>query len=112
VNQQVLRAVDRILEKSTRPALILIHSDHGPGSGLLWEHPEKTDMPERMGILLCGRFPGVKGPVLREKMTPVNLYKILFNRYFNYTIPLLRDESYFSTWESPYRFYKVTDELN
>lgn len=112
VNQMVIQAVDRILEKSKRPPIIFIHSDHGPGSGLAWEHPDQTDMPERFSILMSGRFPGIEGPVLTENMTPVNLYKILFNRYFNYSIPMQRDESFFSTWEKPYRFYPVTDQLN
>ena len=101
VNRQVLQAVDGILRRSTRPTVIIVHSDHGPGSGLDWEHPGRTNFFERMSILLSVRLPEGEDLRLPDDLTLVNLYPILFSTLFQEEFPLSPNTSYCQLKEIP-----------
>jgi hypothetical protein len=59
-------------------------------------------------ILDAYDFPNHAGdPYLYDSITPVNSFRILFNLYFGTHFELLKDESFFSTWEHPYQFIPV-----
>ena len=51
LNKVVFDAIKNILDESDILPVIIIQSDHGPGSSTRWEEPEKTDMKERLSIL-------------------------------------------------------------
>jgi len=110
VNKKIKEAVDEILEESRRPTVIIIQADHGPGAMLDWENPEKTFMKERLGILLAYHFPDGEIPVY-DDLSPVNIFRLVLDHYFGANLPLLRNESYYSTWTHPYRFLRVTDKV-
>jgi hypothetical protein len=105
VNSALVRAVDSILERSTRPTVIVIHSDHGPGSLLDWDHPERSDFFERMSILLAVRLPDGSDPHLPADQTLVNLYPLLFWRLFHEEIPTSPDTYYY--WSRFSRFVEI-----
>jgi len=46
-----------------------------------------------------------------ETMTPVNIFRTVFNRYFNTTYERLEDRTYYSDYARPYRFTDITDAL-
>ena len=98
----------RLLAKSSRPLVILLHADHGPGSGLRWESRAASDVGERLGILCALRFPGGDYADIPDDLSPVNLLRIVFNRHLGTRYPLLPDRSYFSRWRRPYRLELVT----
>ena len=93
----------RLLAKSSRPLVILLHADHGPGSGLRWESRAASDVGERLGILCALRFPGGDYADIPDDLSLVNLFRIVFNRHLGTRYPLLPDQSYFTRWRSPYR---------
>jgi hypothetical protein len=99
VNRKMLEAVGRVLKRSTRPSVIILHGDHGPGSGLDWDVPERSDFYERMSILLAVRMPEGEDPGLPEDLTLVNLYRVLFSRLFGENLPLLPNASYYHQGE-------------
>jgi len=111
-NKKIRAALNEILRKSDRPAVIILQSDHGPGSRLDWENPEETYMKERMSILNAVYLPetSVNDTQFYESMTPVNIFRMIFNRYFGTGYELLEDRSYFSTWSHPYELIPVTFE--
>jgi hypothetical protein len=37
----------------------------------------------------------------------VNSFRLIFNEYFKYNLPLLEDEKYFTEMKEPYRFVKI-----
>jgi hypothetical protein len=49
---------------------------------------------------------------LYKEITPVNTFRLIFNLYFEAALPLLDDQSYFSTGDSPYHFTNVTDSVD
>ena len=109
MNTKLERAIDTILARSTRPTIIILQGDHGPGSMLDWESTVNTNMTERLSILSAYYFPDANYDLLHEKITPVNTFRIIFRQYFGENIDLLEDNSYFSMWKTPYDFVNVTD---
>ncbi|MCX6840727.1 MAG: hypothetical protein NTX53_00290 [candidate division WOR-3 bacterium] len=99
--------VERILTTSPRPPLIILQADHGPGSVLNWDDPEPDQLTERMAILNAVLLPGDTDRLFYDSITPVNTFRILFDRLFKDTLSLLPDRSWFSTIIRPYRFFDV-----
>jgi hypothetical protein len=110
INSRVEVVLDELLAQSSRPAIVILQSDHGPGSRLDWDDPQNTYFKERMSILNAYLLPGGETAGLYDEITPVNTFRLIFNHYFGTDLELLEDRSYFSTWEQPYRFIDVTDE--
>lgn len=111
VNKQVKESIAAILATSPTPPIIILQSDHGPGSNLDWENADNTNFKERMSILNAYYLPHQNYTELYNEITPVNTFRLIFNDYFNTDYEMLDDESYFSTWPQPYIFINVTDEI-
>lgn len=112
LNGRVLEAIDAILRGARRPPIIVLQSDHGPGS--CWEETDaaKTDHHERMPILNAFYFPDRRYERLYQDITPVNTFRVIFTQYFGADEPLLPDRSYGSSWTRPYRFLDVTGQVS
>lgn len=117
---QVEQTVSRILAASPKPPVIILQADHGPGSFLNWDDPSWSALSERFGILNAYHLPetGAKAGTrlsarghteLYDSITPVNTFRVVFNRVFDAGLPLLPDRSYFSTITKPYEFFDITD---
>jgi hypothetical protein len=98
--------VDRILAASPRPPVIILQGDHGRGTIQYWDAPEPDQVYERMAILNAIHFPGDTA-FFYDSITPVNTFRLVLNRLFGTSYPLLPDKSYFSTMTRPYVFYDV-----
>jgi len=112
LNTRIKELVQTILANSSRPSIIVLQSDHGPGSYLEWRHPENTNLNERMSNFIACYFPDQKTKMLYPTITPVNIFRIVLNQYFGDNYPLLKDEVYFATLGRPYRLEKVTDKID
>lgn len=120
LNTRVLAAVDGILAHSRRRPVIIIQGDHGPGMGLRWDSSQPGDTWERLSILNALYLPddylpknsneNPYKPNLYEKISPVNTFRMVFNRYFGATYPLLEDRSYYSPWQQPYAFVEIPEK--
>ena len=64
-----------------------------------------------MAILNAYYFPGGDEGLLYPTITPVNTFRVVFNRYFDRDLELLEDVSYFADWSTPYDFIDLTDML-
>jgi hypothetical protein len=106
---RILALVDGIMKNSTEPPVIILQADHGPALGLDHSHPERTDVHERMSIFSAYHFPGAASEAVPDTITPVNVFRTLFNAYYQANLPLLKERSYLSTWDRPYDFLDVTD---
>ena len=82
----MLAAVDSILASAKRPPIIIIQSDHGPGS--CWDEArvDRSDERERLSILNAFYFPDRRYERLRQEMTPVNTFRIILDQYFGWAI--------------------------
>ena len=112
ISNKVLTLASGIKVRTRNEAVIILQADHGPGALLFWEKPEITYFKERLTIFSAFYLPGGSSDLLYNKITPVNIFRIIFNRYFHADFELLDDRSYFSTWEKPFEFIDVTELLD
>ena len=104
---KVKEMVRQILDASPQPPVIILQGDHGPGSMLNWDDPEPDQLTERMAILNAVLLPGDTNRLFYDSITPVNTFRLIFDRLFKDTLSLLPDRSWFSTITRPYRFFDV-----
>jgi hypothetical protein len=97
ISGRALAMLETLIVGSTRPIVILLQADHGPG----W-----NSNAGRMGILNAYRFPGAD-QAIAPGISPVNSFRVLFNSLFGTTFSLLPDVSYFSIYPAPYDFTVV-----
>lgn len=98
INQRIDRLVDLILDSSARPPIIVIQGDHGPAPFDVIER--------RMKILNAYYFPD-NFDGLYSTITPVNTFRVIFNKYFGQNYPLLEDRSLYSAYDVPYNYEEI-----
>ncbi len=111
VSEKVMATVKRLLAQSPQPPIIIIQSDHGPGSQLDWERPDQTNMKERLSILNAFYVPAAMKSELYSTITPVNTFRLLFNTVFGQSLERLPDRNYFNTWNRPWEFIDVSESI-
>lgn len=112
INKKVKALVNEIISKSEFAPIIILQADHGSASTLnSSEHPTAEMLKERMTIFNAYYLPGGGNALLYDFITPVNTFRLIFNFYFSMNYKLLKDQSYFSSYEFPYKFTDVTDEV-
>jgi len=117
VNKRVEILVNEILLNSKIPPVIILQADHGPDltfgepNNDGWDHPNKNMLRERMRIFNAYYLPQGGNNLLYKSITPVNTFRLIFNFYFNTNYELLNDQSYYSTYEYPYRFIKIGNKI-
>jgi len=111
INKKIKTVIGRILAQSERPPIIILQSDHGSRSKLVWEDPNNTSFKECLSILNAYYLPNDGHENLYDEITPVNTFRVIFNHYFGTNFELLKDDSFFSTARHPYKFINVTDKI-
>ncbi len=111
VNMKVRELLEVLLAPSERPPVIIIQADHGPISVRGFKDPSDRFLRERMRILNAYFLPDNGNELLYPTITPVNTFRLIFNRYLGQDFPLLPDRSYYRGNETSYDFYDVTDRV-
>jgi hypothetical protein len=99
INARILEALKQIIANSSQTPVIIIQGDHGPA---------KIPEEKRMNILSAYLFPGTE-PDLYPSLTPVNNFRLVFNTYFNTSLPILPDKSHYVDINYPYKFKEMQD---
>lgn len=81
--QRILEIVDQIITDSSNPPIIIIQADHGKEGG------QELD---KFKILNAYLLPGVEKKAIYPTITPVNTFRIIFNKYFDANYPLFPDK--------------------
>ncbi len=112
VSKKILTIVRQLITNSKTPPIIILQSDHGPG--LYWDidSAEATNLHERMSNLTALHLPGTSDILPYDSMTPVNIFRLIFNRYFGASYEKLDDKNFFMKMNAPYDFIDVTDEMS
>jgi hypothetical protein len=110
-NHMLRNVIEQILSKSATPPIIIIQGDHGSGMLLDWSSSANSCLRERTSNLNAYYLPGDGKKDLYQSITPVNSFRIVLNHYFGTDLPLLEDKSYYSGWDTPYKFEDVTNRI-
>ena len=113
VNKKITQVVNQLLDSENPPVIIII-SDHGSAflfEGKLesWDNPSNEMIKERMDNIMFIYLPNEIN-IFYENMTPVNIFRVLFNNYFGTDLEILEDRSFFSK-DGYYDLIDVTDIL-
>lgn len=111
INGEVFSAIEEILHTATTPPIIVIQSDHGPGSEFDHQNLENSNLAERYPILYAALIPCENRDVFPQDITPVNSFRYIFNSCFDAGLPYLENRQYYSSNLMPYAFTDVTDVL-
>ena len=93
LNKRVIPIVDRILNNSPTPPIIIIQGDHGAR--------QNVGEYGRLGILNAYYLPNGGEKMLYSSISPVNTFRVVFDTYFGQNYPLLDDVSYKSLYTDP-----------
>jgi len=86
LNQRLLAIIHRIMADSPTPPVILIQSDHGQ-----FYAPHAI----HQSVLNAFYLPGTPYEDWAASLSPVNSFRLVFNRYFGENLPLLPDRNYY-----------------
>ena len=95
ISSRMAEIVPKIIAISTTPPIIVIQGDHGP---TVASRPRS-----RMSNLNVYFLPGASDS-LYPTITPVNTFRVIFNKYFGQKLQLLKDVSLYSDYEDPFNF--------
>lgn len=99
IGREILKVVDILQQDSDTPPIIIIQGDHGA---------PPADRELRMRNLSAYYLPGANAEdALYSSITPVNTFRIVLDTYFGQHLPLLEDESYFSSYQNKTNFQPV-----
>jgi len=101
INMRLQPIIETILERAEQPPIIILQGDHG-----FRHRPFETHQEEWFGILMAAYLPQGGHSALYDSMTPVNLFRSIFNYYFDANFELLPDQSFFPYGE-PYQYHFV-----
>lgn len=104
LNQEVLQLVDEIDRVSQGKAVIILQADHGSDFQGMPTRPSATQLAERMSIFHAVKAPPEVQRRLYSTMTPVNTFRLVFAGLFGDTLPRLPDRSFYSSYDTPFRF--------
>ena len=110
INRLVIETIDKILQNSSAPPIVILQADHGPAA-LRNSSLDTSCLRERFSILNAFYLPDGNFDVLYPSITPVNTFRVIFNTYFGTHLKPLPDRNYFSLRDR-YRFIDVTDQLD
>ena len=106
-DKQLQKSLERLLSNITRPSIIIVQSDHGPGSSFSFSSLEKSDLPERYGILNAYYFYDYDYSKLYSEITPVNSFRIILSQYFSNNQDIIEDKNFYSTSANPFDFVEL-----
>ena len=108
VNRRLISAVDTI-RKHEPNSVIIIEGDHGPRTTwqdtisnviMSWEGTWEDYIRDRSANLSTFYFPDQNYEGLYPEITPVNTFRVIFNKYFGTQFDLLEDVTYLSPQHS------------
>ena len=95
LNRELVPILQQIIADSSTPPIIIIQADHGA----ILAPPN-----DRMDILNAYYLPGVSNDPIAANISPVNTFRLIFNRYFGGKYNYLENKAYFSVYNKPYEF--------
>jgi hypothetical protein len=95
------RILGGILAESSPAPIIILQADHGHSRG-----------NHRLDMFNAYYFPEGGDDALYTTIPPVKSFRLMLNRYFGATYPLLPDQSYFSIYDDPFDYRFVPNDAS
>lgn len=113
INHKLENLIDTILANSDIPPIIILQADHGPRRVTDSSSFDNKCQKERFAIFTAYYLPGMEQNRISDNITPVNLFRIIFNEYFSTELPLLDAHSYAKANDNlhPFEFIDITLDL-
>jgi hypothetical protein len=105
---RMVALIERIVARSP-DAIIVVHSDHGPGLGLVNTDTIATDARERLAIF-SAYYDGGRSEEVPDDISPVNALRWALRAGLQADIPLLPNRSYLSDYLRPYLWHEIPAE--
>jgi hypothetical protein len=114
ISNQIIPVIESIIKNSKTPPIIILQSDHGPASIFAerenWKRNYSPEgVKERSSILFAVYYPDQNYENLYQTMTPINIYRMIFNKYFGVDMELLPDKTYYTSFDAIYDFKDITN---
>ena len=116
ITERIKQVVEKILAESEKPPIIVLQSDHGSKSFSIKDIDsialiDDDVLRDYFRNFSAYHFPEDGSTLLYENITPVNLFRIIFNYYFGVDLDLLPDVNYMSLNEDESEFFDVTQRV-
>ena len=105
-NKKTIEIVDSIKQKNS-DAIIIVMSDHGGRFGVNWYDPSEIDYFRALSNLNAVYFPGKDH--FSMDISPVNLFRIIFNLYFESDYDILEEKQIWYVPEKPFNHTDITE---
>jgi hypothetical protein len=111
LNRLLENMIDTIMKNSAFAPIIIIQADHGSNVYFDLSSIERTCIRERAAILNAYFFPDQDYSSMYPTITPVNSFRLIFNKYFGAQFDILDDQVFYSSGSHPFLFLNVTDRI-
>ena len=101
-NKKIIRLVDHIFKNSKTLPIILIQGDHGALAHIT-NNPDGNMIKKHFSNLSAYHLPNGGKDRLYDTITPVNSFRLIFDRYFGTALGTLEDKSYLPSLYTPTR---------
>ena len=91
ISRRTAEMAETILKESVDPPIIIILSDHGYRGSLQKPFLDVVPLEEKKKIFLALHLPGYPDSRLDATLSPVNVFRVIFNHYFDQRLPLQPD---------------------
>ncbi len=109
INHKIIDAIDRILAQSSRPPIIVLESDHGPG--LIKGLDGNEHLAVRFANLGAYYLPGAPEHLIPATGTAVNQFRRILGYYFDADLPPLPDRHFVSPYAWPFAVQEVPHQI-
>ena len=117
-NKVIRDLVATLQARKGKQPIIIVQGDEGPfpetGIGLTrsWREADNDELQIKMGIMNAYYFPDGDYEQLYPDITPINSFRVLFNKYFHVELNILPDRIYaFPDILSIYEFFDITNKV-
>ena len=97
INKRMLEILPKLIQSSRTPPIIILVGDHGTG--------ESDTVTQNLEASFA---PGSLSPFYAS-ITPVNIFRVVFDTYFNGNYGRLEDHSYFSAGGEYFNFLEIAN---
>ena len=105
-----LSDIDDILDDKTRNSIIIVQSDHGERTGINWNDPTNKMIKQGLNNINAYYFPNYDDNLTKNEITPVNLFRIIFNEYFGAEFNLIENKYFWmKSGAPPFEIIDVTN---